>query len=185
MNESLLHAESLQKIGRNVVEFQKLEVMLKILLSSIEFDTQSSDSKTQPANRRELVSKKTLGTVSKDLLEKIVSEPLEPGQLSNGVKHRLSFQFRIGGSSEFVSQIKESFDEIVKERNELIHHRLVDFEPSSDESCEKLISYLDSQHGRLEPLLDFLRKQMEAVCEMRAMCVELLKQVTAKDVQSK
>ncbi|PHQ34797.1 hypothetical protein CEE69_13060 [Rhodopirellula bahusiensis] len=184
MNQSPLYAETLQKIGRNVVEFQKMEGMLKILLASIDSDTVSGEPKTLPANRHELVSKKTLGTVSRDLLEKIFSEPLEPGQLSHGEKHRLSYQFRIGGSSEFVSQIKESFDKIVKERNELIHHRLVDFKPSFDESCERLISYLDSQYGRLEPLLDFLRKEMEAMCEMQAMGVDLLKQVTEKNVQS-
>ena len=173
-----------KKIGRNVVEFQKMEVMLKILLSSIEFNTESSQTKIQTANTHELVSKKTLGTVSKDLLEKIFSEPLKPFQSPNEGKHRLSWQFRLGGSSEFVSEIRESFDEIVKERNELIHHRLVDFKPTSDESCEKLISYLDSQYGRLEPLLNFLRKEMEAVCDMKAMSVDLLNQVTAKDVKS-
>ena len=90
MKESQFHAEALQKTGRNVVEFQKMEGMLKILLSSIEFDTKSGESQTQTANRHELVSNKTLGTVSKDLLEKIFSEPLQPGKFPNGGKHRLS-----------------------------------------------------------------------------------------------
>ena len=157
--------------------------MLKILLASIDFDTVSGDPKTQTSSSHELSSKKTLGTVSKDWLEKIFSEPLEPGPLPNGVKYRFSYQFRIGGSGAFIDQIRESFEQLVKERNELIHHRLFDFLPSSDESCRTLIDYLDTQHERLKPLLDFLRKQMEAVCEMRAMGVDLLKQVTAKDVQ--
>lgn len=184
MDTSPLYPEALQKIGRNVVELQKLEGMLKGLLVSIEFDGEVSELKTRMTERREAVSKRTMGSVSGELLNRMFSEPIEPKRTTNTGDHWISFQYCHGGSEEYIEEIKKSFEKIVEERNQLIHHRLLSIDACSDVSCKELISYLDDQHARIEPMHDFLRNELNAVKEMQTIFPQILKQLNAGADQS-
>lgn len=186
MNHTPLYQETLRKIGRNVVELQKLEAMLKELLVSIEYEGEASELKERETDRRNSVSRRTMGTVGSELFEKLFSEPVEPEsepaeteEVVVPVKQWVSFQYRHGGE-EYVEGINKSFEEIVEERNQLIHHRLLEFDPGVEGSCKQLISYLDAQHERIAPLREFLREELKAVFDMKGILPGLLNQLNSK-----
>lgn len=175
MDDSPLYPETLQKIGRNVVELQKMEGMLKALLKLIEFEGEVSELKDRETKRHAAVSKQTMGTVTGELIDKMFSEWVEPSPPPGKVKHWVSLQHKMESSKEYIDNIKQSFKDEIEERNQLIHHRLLKLEADSDASCTDLISYLDAQHRRLVPLQEFLRKQLKSIREMRVLVSGVLK----------
>ena len=50
----------------------------------------------------------------------------------------------------FVDELKTSLRMIVKERNDLIHKKLIEFDSDSAENCRKLAKELEDQHQRIK-----------------------------------
>ena len=87
-------------------------------------------------------------TLSKSLLSDADSEQ---GATSSGDHFSIEVSYTIGDES-LVKDLKASLQEIVIERNNLIHNRLMQFDWHSKESCEELIRELNGQRERLKPL---------------------------------
>jgi predicted nuclease with TOPRIM domain len=78
----------------------------------------------------------------------------------NGFGIEVCFSFE---SEDFTRELNQALREIVRERNDLIHKRLISFDPHSVENCRDLIRELDEQRARIKP-------QFEAVS---AICLNL------------
>ncbi|MGB5079949.1 MAG: hypothetical protein WBO23_04310 [Burkholderiales bacterium] len=153
---------TLQKIGRNVVNFQKMEAMLKFILKVANFaapiskglehfETQAKLHRTKPMGHLvDLAAKALHGeapSVPKDAREVWVTHSVS---LSDG------------------SQLKEwrkEFRRIVRERNSLIHRRLATWNPGSIESCRSLCEELDAQRERIRPAYEHLESVVKVIRE--------------------
>lgn len=129
--------EMLSKIGRNVIVFNQLEGCLKNVLPYIHPNGSAAGHDAFTTLNSEL-RRNPLGIVAKRLAEATGSS--DP--------------------ASFVAYLRQ----VVDARNELMHHFFQQADdPSSEEGCRALISWLDKQHSLCMPLLDLSRKLAVAV----------------------
>jgi hypothetical protein len=143
MSSELEHAinQVYQKVGRNVVFFQKLESMLKRLIAGNQISGYVSEIEQKRQKQAESVKKQTLGQVAALFIEHNSSEddiklgpddPKEPW-ISFGCKH----------SGEGTEERKKEIATLIEERNKLIHQFNEICDLSSLESCTQAEKYLD------------------------------------------
>ncbi|WP_259726151.1 hypothetical protein [Synechococcus sp. CS-1332] len=151
-----IRSEALRKVGRNVVNFARLESGLKILLSLCISGT-PKELKRKKRRRIQENRSKTLGELAMHFGSSLAKgqENLEhiPENLDD---IHISLSFSVGddkGSRKF----RKSLLELVKDRNNLIHHRLAELDSTSVDSYRMLIEYLDEQQKRIIEKLDSIR----------------------------
>jgi hypothetical protein len=155
MDIAVVRAEALRKIGRNVVNFSKIETAFKYLLSVNQFEG------TEPISEERLRdSKKTLGSLVREVSESILGDANQPESelTADSSRTRISFSFKVTYSNaDSLEEQKLALSSIVAERNKLIHQDLAFLDTSSVKSCQELISLLDEQNSRLLAHLEELR----------------------------
>ncbi|MFN5463411.1 MAG: hypothetical protein ACK5CQ_00010 [Cyanobacteriota bacterium] len=170
----IIRTEALRKVGRNVINFARLESGLKILLSLCISGT-PKELKRKKRRRVKENRVKTLGELAihfSGLLEK-VPEILEdiPENLDD---IHISLSYSVGddkGSLKF----RKSLLKLVKDRNHLIHHRLAELDSTSVDSYRMLIKYLDEQQKRIIEQLDTIGDLLDLL--------DLARNVFARDPQ--
>lgn len=147
-----LRDEALRKIGRNLVNFQRFERALKLII--VRSDVKGYASELAAAYRRKVkdTERKPLGWLVKDFLATMYSneattkdEPIDPTEVW------MSFKLTIEVDKESIRTLRRELSDVVKQRNFLTHKVLANFDPASAESCRNLISLLDDQNAKLEP----------------------------------
>jgi len=152
-----------QAIGRNVLLFQRLELLLKFVVDHSRVEADHDQLLQKKREQTAEVSKSTLGL----LVGKFIDEILRPTQasqtvdeleeLSSSSKVRAAVGFSVAVSAEFREAKKLSLARVVEQRNQLIHHFLPAHAFDSLEGCRLTQSYLDEQYTELLPEIDFLR----------------------------
>lgn len=143
-------------IGRNVLNLQKMEGMLKSLVYMVNLNIPADNAKTAARMRHKVVSKMPLGRLVDDFVRSV-----HPNSRDNATRtvdstmgsFGLSFTF---DDAEFVQELKASMRRVVKERNQLIHKKLAGFDPKSPESCRDLAKDLEKQRQRIKPQFEAL-----------------------------
>ena len=131
--------------------------MLKSLVSVPNYKGSLSEIQERRAKHLSTLRKQTLGLVVSEFFEKIyLPEELETESVESS---NYEIRFRLSGGDR--EQLKEQLEKLVLERNELIHSRLIGFDPSSAQSCSDTESFLDNQHERLAPVFDEIKEQFE------------------------
>jgi len=148
-----LENEILRKIGRIVVNFQKLEGMLKSISWVSSYAGSLADIRDQHEKHTNSLSKQSLGMVVATFFEKIYVDGGAGDTKSNSADHAIRFNI-IGADRE---RLKALLETLVGERNELIHTRLLHFDPRSIDSCNGLNKFLDEQNARLMPVFEEVR----------------------------
>ncbi len=150
-----------RKIGRNMLKFQYMELMLKFLIANGQFsgtiETLSENLERQNAS----VSKKTMGKLVGDFLETTHTKQEKPEDIGDIDSIHLSFNFRVDCDQVYYDKRKEKLAEIVSQRNELVHHLLLKFNLESIENCTEIERYLDEQHDQLLPEINHLKSLIE------------------------
>lgn len=155
--------EALRKLGRNIVHFSKIEVILKILLSvnqlkGIEktFSDQSLENKTR-------FQKQTLGQLVQEFYKNILVDASKSEPIPDFSEAEISISFKvIYNNPDFLKVQKSKLKSLVAERNKLIHQDSAFIDTSSVEDCHNLIFLLDKQYSRLLAQLEELRLIMES-----------------------
>ncbi|MCS6095109.1 hypothetical protein G3444_06955 [Shewanella baltica] len=157
MAENELYEAVLKKIGRNVLLFQQLELLLKFIIANGQYSGYINEIADIKKERNEKVHKQTMGQLVSQYLESSAPEykhaPKEPEILKEAY---FSFSVSVSIDSETYEQMKHTLTELVNERNELIHHLIPQFDRSSESSCRKLTE-------QLEQLTEKLRKEISTV----------------------
>jgi len=150
---SELRDQALQKIGRNVLNFQRIEKALKSLIIASNIRGHASDLAKIQRNRFERVDKSSMGLLVGEFLNLVYANDLpnaEPPRSDDSSSEIwISFSLRVQRDEQYIREQREAWSRVVEERNALIHQRLWAFDPNSDESCRSLISSLDEQNERL------------------------------------
>ena len=136
----VVRTEALRKLGRNIVNFSKIEGTLKYLLSVTQIEGLSTSTRNQLVDNYESFRKDTLGR----LVWKLHDTVLVDDSQSKPQLFKVTYS-----DSDFLNAQKQALSDIVLERNKLIHQDLALLNTSSIEDYYKLISLLDEQNPRL------------------------------------
>lgn len=142
--------KTLQKIGRNILNFQRMEAMLKFVVSRYDLSGNSIEElKENHSYNVKATSRKTMGNLVKELFDSIyISGENKQNELNDA---RFSLSISVETEPESLEMQKKSLERIVEERNHLVHQMLSEFNQSSIQSCIDLSLKLDEQAERLKP----------------------------------
>ena len=153
-----LRDEALRKVGRNVVNFQKIETCLKYLIAVSDVQSTKDGLTAEHKRRAATIQKLPLGHVAEAFYQSVYgaepeSEPFAPGDRS---PISISTSFRVEADAATVKKQKRTLSALVTERNKLIHRDLSGFDHNSILSCRSLSAMLDEQNIRLLTQLEEL-----------------------------
>ena len=141
-----------RKIGRNLVNFQKLELALKFIIVRSDLRGYASEAAKVLRDKEKVVDRKALGWLVQDFFKTVYSShSFDDGPADERNEAWMSISLRIESNENSIRDRKRQLRELVKERNLLVHRLLINFDPDSVESCENLIQQLDEQVDRLIP----------------------------------
>jgi hypothetical protein len=154
---------TLQKIGRNVVNFQKMEAMLKFILTVANFSVPLSTAQSHLRGQSKRVRKRSMGQLIEQAAKTLHSDaPKAPPDIKEiWISH--SFSLKEGGSK--IADWRREMRRVVKERNALIHHMVASWNPHSSKSCSVLCEELDQQRERILPSYNHLESVVSAIRE--------------------
>jgi hypothetical protein len=135
---------TLQKIGRNVVHFQKMEAMLKFLLTFSDLHSPIDGIESQIAQRIALFEKTSMGRLVEKGVDALYPEAITSSQPLTS-ESTCSVSISLEGGKDAARMWRSAMMAVVKERNRLIHQMLAGFDPQSAESCDRLCRELDAQ----------------------------------------
>jgi hypothetical protein len=173
--KSELRDQALQRIGRNVVNFQRMEKAIKSLIVAGNIRGHASDLAEIHRKRSEWVDKRSMGLLVDEFLSTVYANNLPsddpspsddpPGEIW------ISFSLRVERDEQYIRPQREALSRVVQERNELIHQMLWAFDLNSDQGCRELISRLDEQNERLRPHYEWV---MQMLGRLRSLQQEIL-----------
>lgn len=157
---------ALQKIGRNVVNFQKMEAMLKFVLAFREVKGPLSEIGGQVADRIVSFSKIPMGRLVEEAGSGLYATlPPEASAPASSTEITVTVSLSLEGGKGEAQVWKSAMNEVVRERNRLIHQMLVGFDPRSKQSCEELCIALDAQRERFDLEYRHLESLVKAIHE--------------------
>lgn len=172
MDIETIRTEALRKLGRNIVNFSKIEGLLKHLLPMAKIDENIEKLSDKLFIDREKINKQTLGSLVRDFHKNVLRDAIQANPLEDDPK-RISILFNISYSNqEFLEMKKQKFLDVVAERNKLIHQDLANLDTSSTEDYRKLIIYLDEQNPQLLNHLAELAEIINLFNDMLKTCLE-------------
>jgi len=159
---------ALRKIGRNVVNFQKIEAMLKVFVSQTNFASPITQIAEILERRKQSVQKQSLGNLTKDYFKSFSSSMEHIHKYpEDRTEAWVSLSFKIENEEGTLPQQKAALNFLVSERNRLIHQMLADFDPESKESCHALITDLDKQNVIIKREYKNLQNLLKALYEAK------------------
>jgi len=162
---------ALRKIGRNVVNFQKVETCLRFLIAVSDVETSHSQSGTVQAKRVAKAKRVPFGQLIDMFHRTVCGADLQSHDAADETKVVITTSFRLQGDPSDVKRQKRVLSALVAERNRLIHKDLAGFDHNSIEACRSLVKGLDEQNVRV---LDQL-SSLAAVISIYKECIAELK----------
>ncbi|MHB9101317.1 MAG: hypothetical protein ACYC2E_07390 [Sulfuricella sp.] len=166
--------EVLRRVGRNLLLFQQIEGLLKLLLSNHKAGGTPVDFKERLQKQINTINKTMFGC----LVNKYGTEVLQDAGVEvpeeEGPADWITFTFKISGDTEFVEAMRRDMKLMTEQRNELVHGFLSRWQPESPERLEETLAYLDTQHEKVLPMHEHLRTMVSHIHESRQKLVEFM-----------
>jgi hypothetical protein len=176
MDIEAVRSEALRKLGRNIVNFSKIEGGLKYLLSISQVEVVEGTFFEQFRKNQDRVSNQTLGKLVREFHKNVVVDASQSEIATDSFDFKIAFYAKvIRNNPDFFESRKLALSAIVLERNKLIHQELALLDTSCIEDYRKLISRLDEQNPRLLDHLEELRRIGESVVNGLEVCDNFLK----------
>ncbi len=167
-------AQVFQLIGRNVLRFQQMELMLKDMISKSRISVTLGESPDDRERRSQAIHKKTMGLLAGQLFdEAILGQPPsdEPTffpeadkAVANGKAH-IGIAFKLHLSEEDHALWKERFQKLIDERNELVHASLRHMNLETLDGCNKEIAALEDQRSRISAEFEHIKRLHQSISE--------------------
>jgi hypothetical protein len=161
---------ALQKLGRNVFNFGLAEQWLKylVLVSDLTVTGTATgpafDSKT--AKKVGKTQKMMLGQLINDVLEKWHPDNLSTThQIQDLFDTRMTFSHRIKMSREGFDLVKKSYEDMVEDRNYLVHQFSKTYPLNTTENCHEATVYLDGIREKHRPVILNLQENVKTHIE--------------------
>ena len=139
--------EVLRKIGRNVLNLQKMEGMLKLLNTHANISGNIDDLESVSRKQSESVSRHTMGRLVQAFVQSVYLHQTDLNiESESDSKPSISFSFTIEGDADLATEREKALLSIVEERNRLIHTDLTSnlmlllrnwpLRKTADDSCQ-------------------------------------------------
>jgi hypothetical protein len=153
-------------MGRCLLRLQQYERLMKALLASHELGGPVDELQAVHAARVEKFADQTLGQLVRALFESyVVVEGAERSVLDDSKvptdRVSMSFQFRMEMDPERRSKVKAAIEDLVRMRNDLVHHLIERFDVWTDEGCAAALDHLGSAYERIDGHFHELREWAE------------------------
>ena len=162
----LLEQEAQRKIGRNIMNFQRIEFMIKHLVSRSQVQGTMTDFEDNLAKQEQDIHSKSLGLLARDLFKTVYTEREPVDQPNESIGPWISFTFHSKVNDSALKKFKLELEKLINQRNELIHHRLHSVKIDSPDSWRELIAFLDQQREDITPLYNWLQSLGLSMREM-------------------
>ena len=140
---------ALQKLGRNIFNFGLAEQWLKYIVTVSDVTTTGTSLDNKTAKKADKAQKMMLGQLICEVLEKWHPDNLLPNhQIQDLFDVRMAHTFRIEMDFKGYGVVKKSLEEMVKDRNDLIHQFTKNFSLKTVENCHEAVLYLDEQRKK-------------------------------------
>lgn len=170
-----LSDDVLRKIGRNVLLFQQIESQLKYLVANHCIDGTEANILERKALREADIKKQMMGNLIKQYTDGILSDAGEvPNELEDITSTWISFKFTTTGDKAFYESQRADMQQMVNERNDLIHHFLPRWQPDSVEHLTNASSYLDQQHEKMLPMFEHFKVVTKSMNDSKQLSAEFL-----------
>jgi hypothetical protein len=140
-----------RKLGRNIILFQKIELLLKFLLANSKISGYIDDLKIIQERQNKTFEKQTLGQLVNQFFANIIFSSTkiddEPDVLK-GVW--INFDCKFLNDSSVYEEQKKSLVLVVAERNELVHHFFLKWDLTLVDGWNSAEHYLDKQYDKIE-----------------------------------
>ena len=158
--------DALYAIGRNVVNFQRLEQILKRLALFAPICATPSRLQSEVEKQRAMVERLTLGGAVKKWIESEYhhpTKPIQPSQPDDQVM--ISFGFAIPMPPKYLDQLSGELESLAQERNSLIHLDLAQMNFEDEAECTALSTRLNAQNERIIRATKFLEPTLTQMQE--------------------
>lgn len=146
--------ELLRRVGRNVVNFQRLEASLRALIPALAISGTLSQIQARQGRLRRMLKKASLGDLASEFKKRAYNES-QGSEMEEVTEPSFSFSLRIESEGDLRSR-KRSLLQLVSERNRLIHRDLLDVDLDSADECTRLSEQLEEQNERIRAELSML-----------------------------
>lgn len=161
-----LKDEVLKAIGRNVLTFQQIEGFLKYLVANSSMAAPHSEFRNVQNARAEKASGMTLGQLVGDMLKSpYCPDDREISPPENLTEPWFAFSFRLNVSQDQYDERDAALTALVRQRNDLIHAFLPQWDPASLASTTSILASLKNLHEnalRERDHLSAIAKALEA-----------------------
>jgi hypothetical protein len=148
--------DALYAIGRNVVNFQRLEQILKQLARFAPICATPSMLQSKVEKQRARVERLTLGGAVKKWIESEfhATKSKQGPRLDQQIY--ISFGFELPTTPEYFDQLSGELESLAQERNSLIHLDLAQLNFEDEGECTALSLQLNAQNDRIARATKFL-----------------------------
>lgn len=174
--------DALCAVGRNVVNFQRLERILKQLAMFAPICATSSTLQGVVETRRAKVERLTLGEAVKKWIESEYHQPTKPKQGTQPDDQvMISFGFELPMPPKYWDQLSGELESLAQDRNSLIHLDLAQINFEDEAQCTALSIQLNAQNERiiratkfLEPILTQMQEFARLIASDEGLIQELV-----------
>ncbi len=139
------------KIGKNIILFQRIEFLLKFLISHQSFSSEIKEIKLTLEQQHQLLEKTTLGKLINQFLGlEPTFKNINDNQNVDDTRALISFEWKILVEPSSYEEKKKLLKLLVAERNDLVHHFYEKFDLTSIDELEEANQYLDEQYRKIK-----------------------------------
>ncbi|MCV2355361.1 OST-HTH/LOTUS domain-containing protein [Paucibacter sp. B2R-40] len=182
-----LQREVERLLGRCMLRLQQYERLMKSILVRHTIAGSVGEIEAKGAARVDAFADKTLGTLVKALFDSfVVAEgsdlpvPNDASIVENGssfvMRHRISM------TKERRAQTKSAVEELVKLRNELVHHLIERFDVQGIDGCKAASSYLMQSYERIDMHYEQLHQWANEMAHTQALAANFLQSEAFEDL---
>ena len=131
----MLRNDALRKIGRNVVNFQKVEACLKYLIAISDVQRAPQEIVADHEKKKARLRRQPMGSLAKAFFESVYGTESGPSPPLDSSTIWLSTSFRVEVDASTSKERRRTLAALVTERNNLIHKELSGFDHNSVSSC--------------------------------------------------
>lgn len=168
VEQEQLRSEVERKIGRNLILFQEVEILLKVLICSNQCSGYAGELKKLAKQKREKLRKVTLGNLVKRFFKELFNQPNEEQLPENIEEPHISFCFVLEKNGEAYANWEQEVYSLVEERNQLAHELPLRWDLYSIKGLRSLNQHLDQQYSKIQAT----RENLTAILQGLEDCIK-------------
>jgi len=173
---SSIKDELFRKVGRNLINYQTIEQLLKQLILSSRISGPISQLEEIRKQKSEEVKVQTMGTLAGQFIENTYQAPKASSNQQAEIKEtHLSTSFYFDVSDDVLESRKADLKKITDARNNLVHHLLPRLDLNSIESCLAISRELDEQREEQSKEIEHLISLIKQIGNSMKEYTEFLK----------